>query len=61
MNMRATGERAMDEEDEMEYTHRLEVGETSGEQKRQDLVYFLVVRLEIPKFPIFLFKRTTCT
>jgi hypothetical protein len=45
MNMRATGERAMDEEDEMEYTHRLEVGETSGEQKRQDLVYFLVVRL----------------
>jgi hypothetical protein len=44
MNMRAAGEWALDEEDEMEYNHRLEVGETSGEHKRQDLVYFLAVQ-----------------
>jgi hypothetical protein len=44
MNMRATREWALDEEDEMEYNHRLEVGETSGELKRHDLVYFLEVQ-----------------
>jgi hypothetical protein len=44
MRMRASGEWALDEDDEVEYNNRLETGETSGEGKCQDLVYFLAVQ-----------------
>jgi hypothetical protein len=44
MKMHAEGEWAMDDADEREYNHRLETGETSGEEKRQDLVYFLAIQ-----------------
>jgi hypothetical protein len=43
MRMRAVGEWALDDDDEVEYNHRLESGETSGEGKQQDLVYYLAV------------------
>jgi hypothetical protein len=43
MRMRASREWALDEDNEVEYNNRLETSETSGEGKRQDLVYFLAV------------------
>jgi hypothetical protein len=43
MHIRAVGEWALDDEDELQYNNHLETGETSRDEKRQDLVYVLAV------------------
>jgi hypothetical protein len=48
MNMRGTGEWGMIDMDEVHYNAQLEVGETPGEGKQDDLVYYLAVQ---PRHP----------
>jgi hypothetical protein len=44
MTLREAGQWPLTERDEQEYNTSLEVGETSGEAKREDLVYYLAVQ-----------------
>ena len=44
MNRRGAGEWGMTEDDEMHYNANLEVGESPGDGKRDDLVYYLAVQ-----------------
>jgi hypothetical protein len=48
MALRATGQWPLTEADEDEYNAHLEAGETSGEAKQDDLVYYLAVQ---PRHP----------
>jgi hypothetical protein len=44
MHLRATQQWAMSERDKNVYDTQLEVGETSGDIKRDDLVYYLAIQ-----------------
>jgi hypothetical protein len=44
MHLRAVGQWAMTDLDENAYNVQLEVGETAGDGKREDLVYYLTVQ-----------------
>lgn len=48
MALRVAGQWALSQADEDEYNASLEVGETSGEAKRDELVYYLAVQPRRP-------------